>query len=183
MAVRHLATSGTHTSVEDVFGIANSTCVKVCKRFIKALVNSTMPLYLHWHDAEAMALIKTGFENTCHEISQVCIAIDCTHIKFDRPAYENTIDWYDHDHNYFMILQSIVDHQSRFIDAFVEFLGSVHDARVFQQSNHQDHVANGSHLHGPTWETQCIDVQEFLIGNVGYIGSCQLAICLFLGQV
>jgi hypothetical protein len=125
--------------------------VKIYKRIIKELINSAIPLYLHWPNAEAMALVKTGFENR-HGILQICGAINCTYIRFNQPAHENAANWYDHYHNYYMILQCIMAHQSRFIDAFVEFLGSLYDARDFQQLNGHARIANGSHLNGPTRE-------------------------------
>jgi hypothetical protein len=46
IALRRLATGDTHLSVSELFGVADSTSVKICKRFIKALLNAAIPLHL-----------------------------------------------------------------------------------------------------------------------------------------
>ena len=46
LSLRKVATSDIYMFVEELFGVADSMTVKICKRFIKALVKCAMPLHL-----------------------------------------------------------------------------------------------------------------------------------------
>ena len=108
--------------------------------------------------------VKLGVQNI-DGIPQCCGAIDCTHILFDKLINTNSVDWFDIDHNYSMILQAIVDLKFIFIDIFAGFPGSVHDSRVFSRSNHQLFVINGERMNGATMDIQGVDVHEFIIDD------------------
>lgn len=60
-------------------------------------------------------------------------AIDGSHIRIDKPAEDP--DSYINRKQYFSIhVQGTVDHNMKFIDIFIGYPGSVHDARVFKNS-------------------------------------------------
>lgn len=60
-------------------------------------------------------------------------AIDGTHVRIDKP--QEDAESYINRKQYFSIhIQGTVNHDMRFIDVFVGFPGSVHDARVFKNS-------------------------------------------------
>lgn len=60
-------------------------------------------------------------------------AVDGTHIQIDKPTQDH--DSYVNRKQYFSIhVQGVVDHKLKFLDVFVGYPGSVHDARVFRES-------------------------------------------------
>ena len=60
-------------------------------------------------------------------------AIDGSHIWIDKPAEDP--DSYINRKQYFSInIQGTVNHQIKFLDVFIGYPGSVHDARVFKNS-------------------------------------------------
>lgn len=60
-------------------------------------------------------------------------AIDGSHVRIDKPIEDP--DSYVNKKQYFSLqLQGTVDHRMKFIDVFIGYPGSVHDARVFKNS-------------------------------------------------
>lgn len=119
---------------------------------------------------EELVNIKLGFQNI-HGISQCCGAIDCTYILFNKPLDTNSVDWFDRNYNYSMILQTIVDSKSIFINVFAGFPSFVHNSRIFSCSNHQLLVTNGKRLNGVSINIRGVDVYEFIIGDTRYMIS------------
>lgn len=69
---------------------------------------------------------KNGFPN-------IIGAIDGSHIRIDKP--DEDPDSYINRKQYFSIhIQGTVDHRMKFLDVFIGYPGSVHDARVFKNS-------------------------------------------------
>ena len=61
-------------------------------------------------------------------------AIDGSHIRIKCPGGPDGQDYVNRKWYPSMVLQAVCDHQGRFIDTFVGFPGSVHDARILQNS-------------------------------------------------
>jgi hypothetical protein len=167
MTLHRLATEDSHYSVIEMFGVAACTSVKTSKKFVKFFLIAAIPLHLKWSTDEELENVKLGF----HDIVQCCGAIDCTHILFDKPLNINSIDWFDRDHNYSMILQAMVDSKTKFINIFAEFPGSIHNSRVFSRSNHQLFITIDEKLNVATMDIQGVDIHEFIIGDAGYTAS------------
>lgn len=67
-------------------------------------------------------------------VSKILGAIDGIHITIDRPS-DDPDSYIDRNKNCSIHLQGLVNHEKKFIDVFVGFPGSVHDARVFKESD------------------------------------------------
>ena len=74
-----------------------------------------------------------GFESI-RGMPNVTGAINCTHVKIIKPANTRAKPYYDREHNYSLVVQAVVDHRGKFIDVYLGWPGSVHDARVFSNS-------------------------------------------------
>ena len=61
-------------------------------------------------------------------------AIDGSHIRIKCPGGPDGQDYVNRKWYPSMVLQAVCDHQGRFIDTFVGFPGSVHDARILRNS-------------------------------------------------
>lgn len=59
--------------------------------------------------------------------------IDGSHIQINKPT-ERHVDYFNRKHYYSVVLQGVCNEQRQFIDVFVGYPGSVHDARVFKNS-------------------------------------------------
>ena len=78
-------------------------------------------------------------------------AVDGSHIPIICPQ-EYPADYYNRKGWHSIILQGTIDHRGRFIDAYVDWPGRVHDARVFANSNLYQKGQSGSLL--PDWKEQ-----------------------------
>jgi hypothetical protein len=116
---------------------------------------------------EELQKVKDGFESKWG-IPQVCGAIDVTHTEIDLPGNERSTDYFDKDKNYSLILQAIVDVETRFLNIFAGYPGVVHDARVFANSGIKAAIDRGDCLNGPSRLIQGIPIPELLIGDAGY---------------
>ena len=64
---------------------------------------------LQWPtDAASLEHIKEGF-SLKQGFPNCCGAIDATHVKLDHSYKESSIDWYNREHNYSILVHPIVD--------------------------------------------------------------------------
>lgn len=88
--------------------------------------------FIKWPTGEAL-------QSSCQKffmrknIPNVIGAIDCTHITINAPI-ENKEAYFDRKQSYSIVLQAVVDADSKFIDVYCGELGSLHDSRVLRRS-------------------------------------------------
>eukprot|EP01018_Ginkgo_biloba_P025023 Gb_02428 [translate_table: standard] len=99
------------------FGCGKSTVVRTIRKFIHAMQIRCSNVVQWPTDSIALEHVKEDF---CQKrgFPNCCGAIDVTHIRFQLPPNESSSDWYDQDHNYSMVLQTIVDSNMCFLDVF-----------------------------------------------------------------
>lgn len=68
-------------------------------------------------------------------------ALDGSHIKIDRPS-EDQESYFNRKHYHSIQLQGLVNHEKKFIPVFIGYPGSVHDARVFNESDLPENLQN-----------------------------------------
>jgi DDE superfamily endonuclease len=66
-------------------------------------------------------------------------SIDGSHIQIDKPT-ERHDDYVNRKSYHSMVLQGICNEHKKFIDVFIGYPGSVHDARVFRNSDIHDNM-------------------------------------------
>ncbi|KAK9729885.1 DDE superfamily endonuclease [Popillia japonica] len=69
------------------------------------------------------------------------VCIDGTHIKIDKPTERHT-DYCNRKGYYSIIVQGVCDERKKFINIFIGFPGSTHDARVFKNSTLYEKLQN-----------------------------------------
>lgn len=67
------------------------------------------------------------------EFPGVIGATDGSHIRIDKPI-EDPNSYINRKQYFSLHLQGVVNHNMKFIDVFIGYPGSVHDARVFRNS-------------------------------------------------
>ncbi|XP_066596944.1 uncharacterized protein [Prorops nasuta] len=117
--------------VSDRFNISISSLHKIIIRVTDFLL-SISPRLIHFPNQEEKQIIKEYFLNK-KGFPNVIGAIDGSHIRIDRPADDPNA--YMNRKQYFSLhIQGVVNHDTKFLDVFVGFPGSVHDSRVLKES-------------------------------------------------
>ncbi|GLJ06678.1 hypothetical protein SUGI_0044900 [Cryptomeria japonica] len=154
-------------NISELFGCGKSTAARVVTKFINAM-HVNFQNYIQWpSDHSTLELVKQGFHQK-QGFPNCCGAIDVTHIDFELPANECSSDWYDHDHNYSMSLQAIVDSNMRFMDVFTGWPGSINDARLLRNSAFYRLCEGGERLNGMSVSIGSSSIREYIVGDGGY---------------
>ncbi|MCO5574777.1 hypothetical protein L7F22_028569 [Adiantum nelumboides] len=121
-------------------------------------------------DATACDLtkIKAGFQAVCG-LPNCCGAIDATHINIHLSKNETNESWYNRYGNYSMVVQGIVDANMRFLDVKIGWPGSCNDKRVLQNSGFYRPCQGREHLAGPSFNHENLSIQEYIVGDGGYV--------------
>lgn len=100
--------------------------VAVCSQFI----------YLPRTEEEVRA-VGEGFARLAGHpaFARAAGAIDGTHIRIKCPGGPDGPDYRNRKLYPSMVLQAVCDYQCRFIDTFIGYPGSVHDARILRNSH------------------------------------------------
>ncbi|XP_071579325.1 putative nuclease HARBI1 [Temnothorax nylanderi] len=94
----------------------------------------------NWPTDDRLNEVWAGFENASG-FSKIVGAIDGTHINI--PAPKNNPECYINRKGHHSIqLQAICDHKCQFIHCYAGHVGSVHDQRVFRQSEVQHYLGD-----------------------------------------
>ena len=138
-----LGTNIEYCSLSHLFGVGLSTAYVAVSDVCSAIVDQLTSRYIALPSGENLKLVVNGF------LSKLCIpqcigAIDSTHIPIIAPK-DNPVDYYNRKGYHSMVLQALVDHQYKFMDAYTGWPGSVHDARVLMNSTHFLKCDNGTY--------------------------------------
>ncbi|XP_029157947.1 putative nuclease HARBI1 [Nylanderia fulva] len=124
--------SSGYRDVADKFGITISALYNVISRITNFLI-SLAPNVIRFPTMQEREAIKEHFLQMQNRFPGVIGAIDGSHIRIDKPIEDK--DLYINRKQFFSIqLQGIVNHGQKFMNVFIGYSGSVHDARVFRES-------------------------------------------------
>ncbi|XP_024886102.1 putative nuclease HARBI1 [Temnothorax curvispinosus] len=123
--------SASYRDVADRFGVTISALYNIITRvtdYIMLLAPNIIkyPTLVEKEETETFYRERKGFPG-------IIGAIDGSHIRIDKPLEDP--DSYVNRKQYFSLhVQGTVDHKMKFMDVFIGYPGSVHDARVFRNS-------------------------------------------------
>ncbi|CAN6464864.1 unnamed protein product [Victoria cruziana] len=167
IALRRLASGESQVSVGDAFGVGQSTVSQVTWRFIESMEERAKH-HLQWPDAERIEMIKEGFE-AAFGMPNCCGAIDATHIIMTLPAVETSEEWCDHERNYSMFLQVVVDDRMRFLDIVTGWPGSMATSQLLKFSGFYKLCQSGERLNGvPKILLNGVQIREYIVGSAAY---------------
>ena len=161
-----LATPAEYRTVAHLFGVARSTVCEIVHETCNAIVACLMGMYIKFPSGDQLDKVVDGFF-TQWGVPNCVGAIDGSHIPIAAPAGNHT-DYYNRKGHYSIILQGLVDANYCFLDVYIGWPGSVHDARVFAHSPLYMRITEGNSLPHKTLRIHGVDVPLFIIGDSAY---------------
>lgn len=118
----------------NAFGVAKSTVSIIVHDVCHAITSYLGPKYIRLpRTVDEMRELIVKFESR-HGFPQAFGCVNGTHITIQQPL-ENSHDYFSYKMKYTLNVQGICDYEGRFIDVDCRWPGSVHDAKVFSNSN------------------------------------------------
>ncbi|XP_017285953.2 putative nuclease HARBI1 [Kryptolebias marmoratus] len=164
----YLSNEGRLEKAANAFGLSRSTVSIIIRQTCRAVSVHLGPRYvqLPFTEPEARALV-TGFEDA-HGMPHCLGAVDGTHIEIKKPSV-NTLDYVNKKKKHSLNVQAVCDYRHRFMDVVIKWPGSVHDARVFANSDINSSLQSGKI---PALERRLLEDEEpipvFLAGDPAY---------------
>ena len=115
-----------------MFRVAKGTVCVILHEVCNAIVQVLMKKYINFPTGQQLKETIDGFERL-HGFPQCVGAVDGTHIEILAPE-EYAKDYYNRKGYYSILMQAVADHRYCFTDINIGWPGSVHDARVFKNS-------------------------------------------------
>ena len=133
VTIWRLATNVEYRSIGHLFGISRASVCCIVHEVCEQIVELLMPKYIKWPTGEHLTDVIHVFEQKWG-YPQCAGAVDGSHIPILAPE-EFHNDYFNRKGWHSVILQGVVDGQYCFTDINVGWPGSVHDARVFSNSD------------------------------------------------
>ena len=127
-------------SVSDRFNVTKSSVFTCVNQVCRALKNNLTSQVIVWPTQEQAQVIMDGFQNH-RGLPGVRGAIDGSHIPIRAPQ-ECPENYINRKNFHSVNLTAICDHEMCFLDCYAGWPGSVHDSRVFKNSDLYQTVHN-----------------------------------------
>lgn len=131
IGLHYLATGTFQTTIAEMVGVSQKSVSKCYWEFVQAIIQE----YVQVIQFENPQEIQNGFLRSSR-MSQICGAIDCTHVKIIRPhadlhpnEYINRKGWHS------INVQCVCDSNGKFLDVSAEWPGCTHDNVIFKNSS------------------------------------------------
>lgn len=166
VALWRLGTNVEYRSIAHLFGIGLSTVCVVVHEVCLAIVSTLAKRYIRIPTGESAQTIIDGFLHTWG-FPQCFGAIDGSHIPIIAPSVDPS-DYFNRKGFHSIVLQALVDHEYKFMNVFVGWPGSCHDARILANSAIFSKAEDGSLLPTTMQQIGGVDVPVVILGDPAY---------------
>lgn len=142
LTLYYLSDEGRYRKVANAFGVARSTVSIVVCRVTEAISTKLGPKYSQLPLTEDDVDFQSSNYLKYHGFPQCIGAVDGTHVDIKQPI-ENYTDFLNRKGRYSFNVQAVCDFRYRFIDVVIKWPGSVHDSRIFVNSNVNNLLMSG----------------------------------------
>ena len=162
MTLYYLKDQGSLHMTCNSFGISISTLSHTIRKVCNAISKVLGPKLVKFPDTkESMEILMSNFEGK-FGFPMVVGCIDGTHIPIKQPC-QNSHDYFCYKMKYSINIQAVCDHEGRFLDVDCSWPGSVHDAKIFNNSS-INKIFQNENL--PNVKRKLNEDDEFLVGPV-----------------
>lgn len=161
-----LGTNIEYRSIGHLFGVGLSSVFVSVREVCEAIVDILLPRYIKVPSGDSLRDVVDGFD--CKWGFPQCVgAIDGTHIPIISPT-ENALDYFNRKGHHSVVMQALVSCDYTFMDIYVGWPGSVHDARVLTNSKLFQEAEAGTLLPNTTKSINGMDVPLLILGDPAY---------------
>jgi hypothetical protein len=161
-----LGTNLEYRSISHLFGVGLSTVCVVVHEVCAAIVRVLSRRYIRIPTGEDAQATIDGFLHRWG-FPQCFGAVDGSHIPIIAPSMDPQ-DYYNRKGFHSIVLQALVDHEYKFLNIFVGWPGSCHDARIFANSTVFSKAQAGNLLPNTSRLINGVDVPVVILGDPAY---------------
>ena len=129
----YLKDTGSLSMTANTFGVHTSTASKIIREVCSAITHKLGPKYVKLLQTEDEMIEKAAEFVSKYGMHQAFGCIDGTHIPILRP-FEYSQDYFCYKQYFSLNVQAVCDFKGTFMDVDCRWPGSVHDAKVFANS-------------------------------------------------
>ena len=166
VALWRLGTNVEYRTISHLFGIGISTACNITHQVCDAIVTHLLKKYINIPQGNSASEIVRQFEEKWG-FPQCFGAVDGSHVPIIPPS-EHATDYYNRKGYHSIVLQALVDPNYRFMNVYVGWPGSVHDARIFVNSDVYTKGEAGTLLPNSTRVFSGVPVHVVILGDPAY---------------